>query len=249
MAEIALRIRKSAPLLGALSLLIAAGAAHGYEPTDWSDQLRKALAPQEPITVELLVQGDERAGLWPLKVELDRRPRRDGTHEFGVRVVEPFDLRGTTFWVESDPEGVQTRWVYLPALRRVRKLADDSPWVHPGLQLVFRLEELARSGAWEQAQVERVRADGREEVRVTHVIPKAQLRLEARFDPDRRVPTEVLLREPDGELQAEFRLSDYRPLGTDWVASKVEVRVPGGSEASAGAAQSYANTGAGSQAS
>src|SRR5690606_37945408 len=50
----------------------------------------------------------------------------DGYHKTTVRVVEPHDLRGTAILSHPEHAGNSNQWVYLPALKRVKRIAFEN---------------------------------------------------------------------------------------------------------------------------
>lgn len=215
-------------LLGAaaaLALISAPGIASGEDAKQWAQHIQTVLAPDGAVNSVLRIEtGEDDAGgvVSPLTVELRRTPTSDGTYAVVAEVLHPFDLRGSSYWVESSVPGVQKKWVYVPALRRVRQVDDDTQ-IHPGLRTVFRLEELARVADWRGAHVESVTRDDGEWIRLMHEIPATGDRLEVWFDPEDRTVSRMTLRGSDGESRAVMHFEDYEEIAGRPVPFRVDV--------------------------
>lgn len=205
-------------LLGtALILLAPTGAAAG----NWSATMEKVLAPgkSEPTVFTIESKGlIEGSHLWPLTVQVTRTTVSGDPAGVAVDVIEPFDIRGSTYWVKPSSDGEPEVWTYIPALRRVRKVADDS-WLHPGIRTVMQMETLARSLDWDEARVER--EDGY--VRLVQEVPGACGRLEATIDPEREIARRIEFSQVDGEPCATLEFEMYQRVAGELVPSRVDL--------------------------
>ena len=119
-------LRFRPPLAAALvSVLASAPALSGQEPTtgravmelyDAQDRTRDTQVTMEMTLVDS--RGRERHRSLTLQSRTD-----EGLRKQLIRFLEPGDVEGTAFLTVEKAEGGDDAWLYLPALRRVRRIA------------------------------------------------------------------------------------------------------------------------------
>src|SRR5262245_47959208 len=107
----------------ALVLAIARGAVAGPpDAATVASNMKQALEPSQPslrkVTLSVTQDGETREVLLG-----EARGKVGNEHHELVVVLSPVDLRGTAFLVKEEPASQSdTTWMYIPAVRRVRKL-------------------------------------------------------------------------------------------------------------------------------
>lgn len=205
-------------LLGAVALMVAPLGAAANHPEQWTQSLRDVFDPSGAVTttISVAVKGTPGTPTHPsLSVEVSRSPQSDGSYALVARVVEPFDARGTIYWVEPTKTGTPRVWVYVPALRRTKEIQNEA-WVHPGLRTLFRMDTYVHALDWSQAHLVRTESDGKRWIHLTHRLPGSEGWIEATLDAERNKLSRLTVIEDatTGRVDLRFQLPNVAQQST-----------------------------------
>lgn len=105
-----------------LAFLFSPAAATELEVGEILSRMKKAMEPPRPSlrTIEIALT-DELGARTEWLARQARRPSTDGSWIVTV-MLEPKELKGSAVLIQESEGGPDTQWVYLPTVRRVRKL-------------------------------------------------------------------------------------------------------------------------------
>jgi Outer membrane lipoprotein-sorting protein len=189
---------------GTLVLALTLAAAQPQDPGSpgaWIDRMEAALWPAKTVTADVSLESSDEIGRG-LDTTMKLVRRDDGSQvRTQVRVVEPEASVGTVYEVTSAKGKPIERWVYLPAVRRLRNLVGtrrtDS---FLGSEFTYEDLDIAAPRESEWKSVERTEENGRALVRATGKPYSFYERVETLIDPATSLPVRVLYYDRDGAL-------------------------------------------------
>lgn len=202
-------VRFAGPVL--VALLLAAPAAVPAEETgtaaDWVARANRALRPAPSMSAAFRIESREPGGRPDLIAGSFRRQFRDGTSRTLIEVTAPEAARGTAILVVERSNGSLERWVWLPFVRRLRRVQGVERTDH-FLGTEFTYEDLGFGVPPERArgEVTRVREGGRELVRLDSPPYHHYSRVTTFIDPVTNLLVRALFYDHAGQL---FREQDF----------------------------------------
>src|SRR5215472_16694994 len=110
------------PLAFAILAALPAGGAEAPKPEALLQRMKGWLEPSKPSTRQLVMTERSTAAD---KVEWKAGQARgtvDGSNFVLTVLLEPADVRGTALLIQEQPGKPNSEWLYLPYLRRVRRV-------------------------------------------------------------------------------------------------------------------------------
>lgn len=142
-----------------------------------------------------------------------------------IILERPTDLAGTEFLSASGSEGERAQWIYLPAARRVRRIAgSQSDDAFLGSHFTYDDMTPPEVGGFEYRWVRDQDEDGRsvalvERARRSEGADGSKQLL--RIDRERAILLGVTFFDPDGQRVRELELADYLDVGGFWRSTRM----------------------------
>jgi len=217
-----------APVLG---LALAGSAPAALEkpadlgtPASWIERMDAALWPAKTVKADVDLASADEIGpgldtdMRFVRVEQGPEVRTQ------IRVTEPADSLGTVYEVTSSENAPIERWVYLPAVRRLRNLSGTRR-TDSFLGSEFSYEDLdvaaPRESRWKS--VARVEDGGRALVRVTSEPYAYYSRVETEIDPATFLPVRVSYFDMDGALFKRETFADIQSVDGHPMPTRIEM--------------------------
>lgn len=171
---------------------------------------------------------DASGGETPRELRVRTLEGRDDGDKLLALFKTPADVRGTVFLSHTHPDRPDDQWLYLPALKRVKRIAPANK-SSPFMGSEFSYEDLA------SAEVEKYtyayRGDERYEGELRFVLERVPVDAESGYsrqlvwvDQERYVPLRIEYHDRRGEKQKTLVLREYRQyLGRYWRAHEARM--------------------------
>jgi len=209
----------------ALALALAAVQPHDLSsPGVWIDRMEAALWPAKTVTADASLESSDEIGRG-LDTKMRLVHAEDGSQvRTQIRVIEPEESVGTVYEVTSSEGKPIERWVYLPAVRRLRNLAGTRR-TDSFLGSEFSYEDLdiaaPRESEWKN--VERIEENGRELVRVTSAPYGSYERVETVIDPATSLPVRVSYYDRSGVLYKRETFGEIQIVAGHSMPTRIEM--------------------------
>ncbi len=221
------RARVTAPALLAALLLAptAALAEEAGSAADWVARTNRALRPAPSMSASFRIESREPGGRPDVIAGRVRRQFRDGTSRTLLEVSEPEAARGTAILVVERADGSLERWVWLPFVRRLRRIQGVERTDH-FLGTEFTYEDLGFGVPPERARGEarRVREGGREWIRLDSPPYQHYSRVTTFIDPVTHLPVHVRFYDHAGQLFREQEFGAVREVDGFPYPTRISVR-------------------------
>jgi len=193
-------------------------------PGSWIDRMAAALWPAKTVQADVALESSDEIGPG---LDTDMRLVRvdDGSQvRTQLRVTEPAASVGTVYEVTSAEGKPIDRWVYLPAIRRLRDLhgtrRTDS---FMGSEFSYEDLDVAAPRESEWKKVARVEENGRALVRVTSTPYGSYSRVETEIDPATALPVRVSYYDRDGALFKRESFGEIVPVDGHPMPTRIEM--------------------------
>lgn len=209
---------------GILAIALTLASAEPGSPGTWIDRMEAALWPAKTITADVSLESSDEIGRG-LDTAMKLVRSDDGsTVRTQIRVVEPEASLGTVYEVTSERGKPIERWVYLPAVRRLRNLAGTRR-TDSFLGSEFSYEDLdvaaPRESEWKS--VERIEENGHELLRVTSAPYSYYERVETVLDPATSLPVRVLFYDRAGALFKRETFGEQKTVAGHAMPTRIEM--------------------------
>ena len=171
-----------------------------------------ALWPTASVKADVSLESSDEIGPGLDTEMLLVRRQRGAEVDTQIRVIKPDPSVGTVYEVSSTPGKPIERWVYLPAVRRLRNLVGTRRTdAFMGSEFSYEDLDIAAPVESEWKSVERIEENGRPLVRVTGAPYSLYERVETVIDPATSLPVRVSYFDRSGEL---FKRASVREIQT-----------------------------------
>jgi hypothetical protein len=209
--------------LASPSLAATENSALG-SPASWIDHMETALWPTPSVQADVTLESSDEIGRG-LDTEMKLVRSQQGSEvRTQLRVIEPTAALGTVYEVSSAEGKPLKRWVYLPAIRRLRNLVGTRR-TDAFMNSEFTYEDLdiaaPRESEWKS--VERIEEGGRSLVRVTSAPYSYYERVETVIDPATHLPVRVSYYDRSGELFKRATFDEIQAIEGHPMSTRIEM--------------------------
>jgi hypothetical protein len=213
-----------------LALLLASPARAAGEscepgsPASWIDRATSALWPAATVKADVSLESSDEFGRG-LDTEM-RLVRSDAESQVRtqIRVVQPDVSVGTVYEVTSAEGKPIERWVYLPAVRRLRNLVGtrrtDS---FLGSEFTYEDLDIAAPRESEWKSVDCIDESGRKLVKVTSAPYSYYERVETVIDPATSLPVRVSYFDRAGTLYKREAFGEIKTVAGHPIPTRIEM--------------------------
>jgi Outer membrane lipoprotein-sorting protein len=219
--------------LGLIFFLVLVAASPGRtatnpsdlgSPGSWIDRMTAALWPTASVKADVSLESSDEIGRGLDTEMLLVRRQRGAEVATQIRVIKPDPSVGTVYEVSSTAGKPIERWVYLPAVRRLRNLVGtrrtDS---FMGSEFSYEDLDIAAPLESEWKSVERIEENGRSLVRVTSAPYSSYERVEIVIDPATSLPVSASYYDRDGSLFKRATFGEIQTVDAHPMPTRIEI--------------------------
>jgi outer membrane lipoprotein-sorting protein len=194
-------------------------------PGSWIDRMEKALWPAKTVSADVSLESSDEVGRGvDTRIKL-ARAQDDSRVRTQLRVIDPPESVGTVYEVTSVEGKPIERWVYLPAVRRLRNLIGtrrtDS---FLGSEFTYEDLDIAAPRESEWKRVERVEETGGHPLmKVTSAPYSYYERVETLIDPTTALPVRVSFFDRAGELYKTESFGEMHTVAGHPMPTRIEM--------------------------
>lgn len=202
----------------------AASPSELGSPASWIDRMTAALWPSPTVQADVSLESSDEIGRGlDTEMLLLRRQRGDEV-DSQIRVISPEVSLGTVYEVSSAPAKPIERWVYLPAVRRLRNLIGTRRTdAFMGSEFSYEDLDIAAPVESEWRSVERIDENGRSLVRVTGAPYSFYERVETVIDPTTSLPVRVSYFDRSGNLFKQETFAGIETVDGHSMPTRIEM--------------------------
>ena len=217
----------AAPVLlaAALAAAVPVGAEELGSAAEWVARANRALRPAPSMSASFEIESREPRSRPDRIAGTFRRQIREGTSRTLIEVHAPESARGTAILVVERADGSLERWVWLPFVRRLRRVQGVERTDH-FLGTEFTYEDLGFGVPPERArgEVTRVREASRERIRLDSPPYHHYSRVTTFLDPVTHLPVRVLFYDHAGQLFREQEFGEVQEVDGLPFPTRISVR-------------------------